>query len=491
VYARPLLVTLLVLVAGCAAPLGPGSPGEDPDAPATTAAGATTAAPDGPTTRAGAGPTRTGPAPLPADWEFPDDPPDDRLGWEGGYWYNETIAVDQSDGLNDSELAAFVNRTMARVEVVRDLEFTEPVPVEVQSRAAYRNSSMFESPANESARAWNDQVWEALLLVGEDRDVADVFDDLYGGAVQGYYSPRERRIVIVSDSDRPSIGRATLAHELVHALQDQQFGLPDAGDTQDVQLARDGLIEGDARYVEQLYRAECSVGNWSCVPNPKASGGGGSVDMGVFLTVYTPYSEGPTFVHYLRERGGWDAVNAAYGDPPASTEQVLHPARYPDERPVAVTVPDRSAPGWSRFDHDPVADTVGEASLFVTFYDQRGIDRERLREDPGPYSPYNYTSKVTEGWAGDAVVPYRNEDGAFGYVFRTEWDTAADAEAFERRYTRTLLQLRLGATRVDNGTWVIESGPYADAFRITRSGRTVTIVNAPTTEQLSEIHRPE
>ena len=29
----------------------------------------------------------------------PDDPESDVLGWENGYWHNETIDVDQSDGL--------------------------------------------------------------------------------------------------------------------------------------------------------------------------------------------------------------------------------------------------------------------------------------------------------------------------------------------------------------------------------------------------------
>jgi len=494
VIVRVALVALLVVLAGCAAPA-------NTDAPADGSAPPTTAAPSDGTEGSGAGSDGDGtttdqstpaePAPLPAGWEHPEDPPSDRLGWEGGYWHNESVAVDQSDGLNDTELAAFVNRTVARVEVVRGLEFVEPVPVEVVSRADYRNDSAFGGADNETARAWNDQVWEALLLVGEDREVADVFDDLYDGAVQGYYSPSEGRIVIVSDSPRPSIDRGTLAHELVHALQDQRFGLPESGDTQDRQLARNGLVEGDARYVEHLYRDECAAGNWTCVPNPPVTGGGSAVDQGVFLVVYAPYSEGPTFVHALRERGGWDAVNDAYADPPTSTEQVLHPDAYPAERPVDVTVPDRSTGDWSRFDHEPIADTVGEASLFVAFQQRGGIDPETLRRNTGPYSPYNYASKVTAGWAGDAVVPYRSEGGEFGYVFRIEWDTVADAEAFERRYSRIILGTRLNANRTRSDTWVVESGPFADAFRITRDGRTVTIVNAPTADALDRVHQRE
>ncbi|MFC7190435.1 hypothetical protein ACFQL7_11610 [Halocatena marina] len=60
----------------------------------------------------------------------PPDPNTDTLGWESGYWYNESITVDQSDGLSESELDAFLARSMARVEHIRRLEFTEQVEIE-------------------------------------------------------------------------------------------------------------------------------------------------------------------------------------------------------------------------------------------------------------------------------------------------------------------------------------------------------------------------
>jgi hypothetical protein len=37
---------------------------------------------------------------------------------------------------------------------------------------------------------------------------------------------------------------------------------------------------------------------------------------------------------------------------------------------------------------------------------------------------------------------------------------------------------------------VIESGPYADAFRVVRRGDTVTVVNAPAVEDLDSVHAP-
>ena len=500
---RVALVALLVVLAGCAAPANTGATA-DGDAPATTAA------PTDGTEGSGAGSDGDGtttdqstpaePAPLPGDWEHPEDPPSDRLGWEGGYWHNESVAVDQSDGLNDTELAAFVNRTVARVEVVRGLEFVEPVPVEVVSRADYRNDSAFGGADNETARAWNDQVWEALLLVGEDRAVADVFDDLYDGAVQGYYSPSEDRIVIVSDSPRPSIDRGTLAHELVHALQDQRFGLPESGDTQDRQLARNGLVEGDARYVEHLYRDECAASNWTCVPNPPVTGGGGPVDQGVFLVVYAPYSEGPTFVHALRERGDWDAVNDAYADPPRSAAQVISPSKYGRDGSSSVTVSPDHDDEWRALSvRGPDYDSLGMPGItamfaYPSYDDSRAggvVPPSQFLED-GPdrsLDPIKYDMPYADGWDGDKLRAYEHtESGELGYVWRTKWKRNAGAREFAAGY-RSLLAY-WGGERVRDGVWRIPEGEseFADAFAVRVDGDTVTVTNAPSVDALDDVN---
>ena len=56
---------------------------------------------------------------------FVDDraPAEDRLGWEAGYWYDDPLPVNATDGLNESEREAAVARTMARVERIRESSF--------------------------------------------------------------------------------------------------------------------------------------------------------------------------------------------------------------------------------------------------------------------------------------------------------------------------------------------------------------------------------
>jgi hypothetical protein len=398
------------------------------------------------------------------------DPSRDELGWENGYWYDDPIAVDASDGLNETELKRVVNRSMARIERLRGLEFNRTVPVEIISRSEYRENQPFDVNATESK--WNNQVWEGLLLVGEDRNISEVFRQAYGSAVLGFYSPSDERIVIVSDSDTPNIDRGTLVHELVHALQDQQFGLSESPGTQDAQLARNGVVEGEANVIEQRYGDRCE-GNWSCVPTTTSFGGGGDIDRGVIRVISYPYVVGPSFVEAIEDRGGWDAVDELHEDYPRSTEQVSAPSQYPDDRPTNVTVPDRSAADWERFDVDPVADTVGQASIQVMLQ----------MNDAGSGS---YQGPASEGWEGDSLVPYRN-DGQYGYVWELAWETPEDAREFQQAYIDALYNHDVEP--VGGTTYVVpDASSFGDAFRVTRDGTRVRIVNAPTIDQLDDVH---
>src|SRR5207342_2689804 len=77
---------------------------------------------------------------------------------------------------------------------------------------------------------------------------------------------------------------------------------------------------------------------------------------------FWPYTAGQAFIDALDRRGGVQAVNGAIETFPLSTEQVMHPERYPNDVPQPVDVPDLSAQlgdGWRDLD----VMTVGEAWL--------------------------------------------------------------------------------------------------------------------------------
>jgi hypothetical protein len=310
--------------------------------------------------------------------------------------------------------------------------------------------------------------------------------------VAGYYSPGDDEIKIVTDTpDSPTIDNATLVHELTHALQDQTVGLGGerlSRPTQDGDLAVDGLVEGEANLVEARYRERCGA-EWDCVETPPAGGsGGGDQNLGLLLTILQPYSDGPVYVEDLREREGWDAVRAAFEDPPASTEQVIH---LTDERPRPIEYTDRARGEWKLYPDqgENGSDTVGEASMFVMFwYQARTAGAETV--DPGavartdsPYDSYNYDAPPSAGWANDRLFPYRNgppgtEATDHGYVWVTEWDTERDAREFRAAHLEILRAH--DARTVEGGIRVVDDGEFADAFRVVRNGTRVTVVNGPT-----------
>ncbi len=85
--------------------------------------------------------------------------------------------------------------------------------------------------------------------------------------LQGYYSIQDKTLYVYDDVSG-AYERGVLIHEMVHALQNQHFGLEklhqDAGDD-DAALAKDALIEGDATYtmIEVLKKDQPKVGRCS------------------------------------------------------------------------------------------------------------------------------------------------------------------------------------------------------------------------------------
>ncbi|WP_440988678.1 Hvo_1808 family surface protein [Haloarchaeobius baliensis] len=458
---------------------------------------------------------------LAADPTVP-DPSTDVQGWERGYWHNESLNVDPDDGLTEAELQAVVSRAMARVEVVRDVEFDEPVDVELVNRSEYSaggDSDGSATAAQRAAAAERAAEFEALFVVGETTDAGEAEEATREASVQGYYDTQQDRIVVISNSETPRLAELTLGHELVHAYQFRgplrQTRIPE-DISQDGIVALRALIEGDANFAERRYEARCGE-EWDCLRRSdwtdEGSGdgddGGDSSDggdsgaddatadragpnMGIYLQSYFPYAAGESMVAGVYERDGWDGVAALYREPPLSSEQVIHWGSDPDEA-EPVSVPDRSGRVWERVTAgEPAGRTLGEAGLATMFaytlYDDRNgslVTREEFLRQDGPGAGPTYDLAASAGWGGDRLYAYRNGDET-GYVWRIEWDSNAEAREFASAY-RDLLAYH-GATRATAETWVISDGEFADAFFVRVSNDVVTIVNGPDRAALSAIH---
>lgn len=424
----------------------------------------------------------------------------------GQYEPDDELGLGADDELTEEELEAVVERSMVRVEEVRDVEFEERPPVTVVTREEFREeyAGMGAEPTEEQAAFENARL-QALFLVGGDEDAADVQAENLDASVAGFYSPATGEIVLVSDGEQARVDEITLAHELFHAYQDAEWGL--AGydrATQDGSGADLGVVEGDAVYVETLYAERCEV-DWECVIPEGAEPGADEeagpeqpANVGLLILEFFPYDAGPAFVEHVHERGGWDAVDALYEEPPATAEQVIDPAAYPDEEPREVTIEDSHSGDWERIEPEvgPDHDRMGMAAITTMFanplYDSGGQDWVLPADDwfayegtePPAYGAFDYGSEYATGWDGDRLHAYADGD-ELGYVWTLAWDGPEDAETFAGGFDELLEYW--GGERVEGDTYEVDEGGYEGAYHVAVEDDTVTITHAPDVDALADV----
>ncbi|MFC3959825.1 Hvo_1808 family surface protein [Halovivax cerinus] len=433
----------------------------------------------------------------------PADPStEDTLGYVAGYWYDDPLPVDDREGAHvpDEELEAVVYRSMARVETIRNRTFDRTPDVDVITRDEFRGETddLFGN-VTENETVLENVRYEALFMVPRETDAVESYKELYGGSVAGYYEPGTDQIVLVSDDlEDVEVDEITLGHELVHAMQDQRVGL-DGFDrsTTNADAATNGLVEGEASFVDQRYAERCGA-EWTCLEPGTSSSGSDISSWGQYFSMYMPYDEGPEFVASVYEQGGWDAVDALYDEPPTSASEVIHAGV--DRDPVGVDVDDRSSGEWHPLAVNGSVSrlTMGEGTIVSMFADgasERSVPsvvptREFFTADQeGRIEDIHYAQPESDGWAGGEMVVYATDARSAeesGFVWQTEWTSETDARAFRDAYL-DLLSLH-DAEPVDGrqNTLRIDSD-YPGAYVLAQDGTTVTIVRAPSTDAIPEI----
>jgi len=435
------------------------------------------------------------------------DPENDTTGWENGYWYDDPLpAVDATDGFNESELEKVVARSMARVERVRELEFERTVPVNLISRETYveRYASGDGGQTPADYRLFDNAKWEALYTVNESADSIAVRNRNQATTVGGFYSSSQERIVVVSENtETPQLSEVTLSQELFHALQDQRFDISTLDySTREAHNTADGVVEGDGNLVDRLYAERC-LESWDCFEDTTDSDGGddgGVPNWGRYFTVFQPYADGPEFVRQVRADGGWAAVNDLYDNPPASAAAVAERQTDGGTQPAAVEIDDQTAGDWQRVRPEGRVDYAEMGQPGIT-----GMFVRPLYNDANPQSwvvdprnflnqtasgeladdPLNYSVSVADGWNGDRLHVYRDADNETGYVWRIDWETPSDAREFADGYAQ--LVDYYGGAAVGENTYRITDTAFADAVWVDVDGDTVTVVNAPTLDELTQV----
>lgn len=189
------------------------------------------------------------------------------------------------------------------------------------------------------------------------------------------------------------------------------------------------LIEGDASYTEVLWFQEYATRKdyldvmkaFDEMESPILD----AAPPFMASDLYFPYEYGYEFVSQLFEQDGYNSVDQAYLNPPVSTEQILHPEKYPNDIPLEVPIPDFSevlGDGWELFDEN----VMGEWYTFLIL-NQAYDEDYRLSELKA--------LEAAEGWGGDTYLVYINEDSdELVFVMESIWNSQDDAAEFTEAF---------------------------------------------------------
>jgi hypothetical protein len=307
---------------------------------------------------------------------------------------------------------------------------------QAQLRVRLKAQFLAKNPPEEIAASQATLVAMGLLPAGT--SLADLYVNLLGSQVAGYYDPATKRISVVARAGQVgAIEKVTFAHEFTHALQDQNFGLKgiqaDAIGHGDRSIARLALIEGDA----SLLMTQWLAGHLDAAGIAEILAGDPAAQAQLDATpaflkdaLLFPYLQGVMFVNSIWAKGGWAAVDRAFATLPDSTEQVLHADKYAaHEQPVSVpldaaAIAGRLGAGWKA----TPADTLGEFQI-GSWLRARGVTGAG-----GGVSG----DTAAAGWGGDRYALIDGPNGAYALVILTTWDTPTDAAEFATAATEAV-----------------------------------------------------
>jgi hypothetical protein len=338
-------------------------------------------------------------------------------------------------------IAAQMDQIESEVISLRNLQPAGEVKRALLTRSQLREkieTDFFEDYTPEEARD-DSIVLAALGLLEPGFDMFTFYQDLLSEQIAGQYDHTKKEMDVVQGFGFGGPERLTYAHEYAHALQDQNFDIENGLNYTDEACEEDSercaavqaLLEGDASKLELEWFTNFSTNqDMIDIQNFYAEFESPVYDSApAFLRedFIFPYTFGQTFVEYLYSLGGWDAVNEAYLNVPVSTEQIIHPERYPLDQPENIDIPDLSpllGEGWREIDRG----VMGEWYTYLIL--AHGLQPEARLPDIDAQA-------ASDGWGGDVYVVYYNEQtDSVVLVMHTFWESVNDASQFYSAFNR-------------------------------------------------------
>jgi hypothetical protein len=335
---------------------------------------------------------------------------------------------------DDSQLLKTADEMVKTAARLRGLEPKSPILKGVKTRpeiAKYLNEKVQEE-YKDGELQYAGETLKKLGLIPPSMDYRDFLIKLLTEQVGGFYDTDTRTYYIASwlpvEEQKP-----VMIHELTHALQDQYFNIKKIFDedrkthNDDRTLAHQALVEGDAVLVMMQSIIEPFKRHFSQLPDlgfvtrtlamESQSAVYNSAPVYIQETLLFPYAYGSSFLQQIwKQSPSWDSINKIYSDLPASSEQIMHPAKYYGIRDNPIPV--GAAVYTAKLGKDwkvVYKNVLGEFSLGLL------LSLELTEEN---------ARRAATGWGGDQVLLLQNKQGKNAVLVSTIWDTSDDADKF-------------------------------------------------------------
>lgn len=358
-------------------------------------------------------------------------------------------------------------------------------------------------------------------LLPANYDLAGDFPELLTSQVAGFYDPKQKILVL---TDRPGgllgpevakqfgpalaarVEEMAIVHELTHAIQDQHFPLLGliGGSHEPLADSLTGgsaLCEGDATLVMYSYLMGIAVERLPMIgqalagaasdpdrraemltPFPGIPGADQLAGTPAYMreTLVFPYLQGFVFALAVRQAGGHKLLDYAFSqDTPSSSEQLMHPEKWLEQRdePVVIQIEQAVTPLMQ-----PGGPLAGYEITARGSHGELGVNlwlTERLGQDA-----WRRAQIASQGWGGDAFVYLESKTGPAVITWITEWDSPSDADEFTSEVSQAAADWKVdrpSSTRVTlirgAGTAAAEALPawLASAPAERRPGRTIDL----------------
>lgn len=334
---------------------------------------------------------------------------------------------------------------LSAVSAIRSLKPKSEVPCVVVTREDIRQFlvGMIEEKLPPEKVKKEEIVYKALGVIPDAFDYQKGIVDLYVGQIGGYYDP-EKKHFVMADWIPEAVQAEVAAHELTHALQDQYYNLEEMLDPKqengDMLLAYAALVEGDAMLVmTDRLRAQngkgslCEESNVDDLVQEQermmlsgAKDDQHAIPETLQKIIHFPYTAGVRFSHtLLRDRKGYQGIDASFKAPPRSTREILHPELY-----LNSDAPQVSIPSTDQFTSEhkglemSYSDTLGEFVIQATLCSSTHGSKN--------------CKEAARGWLGDRVVIFQGEGAQREVLWVVNWETSKDAQEFVSAYKKVL-----------------------------------------------------